>query len=150
MNYCYGTLWTFWSVETVCFPESSWEENEQLEHFYFVCVPRRILTQLQMDIKMSKWWQKHHILVSLGNAFGKLLQSCLIWRLTWRLMKIWFCLQCHYHWSGSGDGTGSLSGIFWQVIIVFTSGCRLCLETRTKTTNNFLMPLFLSTSHTHY
>lgn len=62
-------------------------------------------------------------------------KSSLIWRQTWRLMKIWFCLQRHYHWSGSDDDTGSLSGIFWQVIIVFSSGCRQCLETRTKITN---------------
>lgn len=50
-------------------------------------------------------------------------------------MKIWFCLQRHYHWSGSDDDTGSLSGIFWQIIIVFSSGCRQSLETRTKITN---------------
>ncbi len=78
-------------------------------------------------------------------AAPAMFKSSLIWRLTWRLMKIWFCLQYHYHWSGSHDATDCLSGIFWQVIIVFTSGCRQCLETRAKTTNTFLMPLFLST-----
>lgn len=73
-------------------------------------------------------------------------KSSHIWRLTWRLMKIWFCLQCHYHWSGSDDDTGSLSGIFWQVIIVFTSGSVLRPEPKLQTLSH--VSLSFNLAHT--